>query len=175
MKLRSATPADDVALRAFAAALDARDRTFLGDDPSVCAAPESPGVRDHPLRWIATADDRIIGYASLRRLPAHSRHVGILRLAVASGHRRSGTGTDLARHALVESLHEGVLKVVVEIAAEQEPVIRMFRNLGFSAEALLRDQLRDENGSFHDLLMLAHHARADWSAMDTVGLTGELD
>lgn len=175
MKLRPVTTADNDALRAFAATLDAHDRTFLGDDIEAVTAVDDAGDPRQRLRWIALTGDHIAGYASIRRLPAQSRHVGILRLAVAGNHRRTGIGTDLARHALVESLHEGVLKVVVEIAAEQEPVIHMFRNLGFSAEALLRDHLRAGDGSFHDLLMLAHHARADWSAMNAVGLTGGPD
>ena len=51
----------------------------------------------------------------------------------------------------------------------------MFRELGFEGEALLRDQLcSPEDGSLHDVVLLAHLTDETWSSMLTGGIQGAL-
>ena len=83
-------------------------------------------------------------------------------------------GRTLARYALVEALRAGHRKLVVELAADQENALAMFCSLGFVGEALLRDHIRDRDGEFHDLVMLAHFVDGTWAGMDAIGLTDEL-
>ena len=40
----------------------------------------------------------------------------------------------------------GLKKLVVEVIADQAPLIAMFRGLGFEPEALLTDHVRDRSG-----------------------------
>ena len=71
---------------------------------------------------------------------------------------------------LIEALERGITKVTVMIAADNERAIEMFRKMGFEAEALLRDQLRDpKDGSLRDTVLLAHLADDTWSTMLTGG------
>jgi ribosomal protein S18 acetylase RimI-like enzyme len=88
--------------------------------------------------------------------------------------RRAGLGRTLAQHALAAALRAGMRKVVVELAADQEHVIAMFSGLGFTGEALLHDHIRDRQGDFRDLGVLAHHVDEQWSALDAVGLADAL-
>ena len=46
----------------------------------------------------------------------------------------------------------------------------MFTGLGFEAEALLRDQIRDRTGELRDVLVLAHRVDDNWSGLATLGL-----
>jgi len=101
-------------------------------------------------------------------------HVGELRLVVDPTRRSGGVGRTLARYALVEALRAGHRKLVVELAADQENALAMFSSLGFVGEALLRDHIRDRDGEFHDLVMLAHFVDGTWAGMDAIGLTDEL-
>ena len=80
----------------------------------------------------------------------------------------------LACHALTSSLNQGLRKVQVEIAADDESAIKMFSQLGFTGEALLRDHIRARDGQYHDLVLLAHLVDDTWTAMNTVGITEEL-
>jgi ribosomal protein S18 acetylase RimI-like enzyme len=93
-----------------------------------------------------------------------------VRLVVAPAARGSGLGRDLARHALVRAVEAGMTKLVVEVVAEQGSALGLFTALGFSGEALLRDQIRDRDGRLRDLMVLAHHVGDVATAMDTVGL-----
>lgn len=161
----------------FFAALTERDRTFIEvdvADPRVIARlPDEPG-----RRWVAidTANGpEIVGYASVRPLSGWSNHVGNLNLIVHPDHRRAGVGIELARHALTDSLKRGLRKLQVEIAADHESAIDMFTELGFTGEALLRDHIRDRNGEYRDLVVLAHLVDDTWATMDSLGIADELD
>jgi L-amino acid N-acyltransferase YncA len=163
------------ALLRFFEALPEGDRTFIKEevtDPetvrSWASGPASGG------RWVAEEDGEVTGYVAVRPLSGWSDHVGEVRLVVAPSRRGTGLGRDLARRALVEAVDAGLAKLVVEIVAEQGSALALFTGLGFTGEALLTDHIRDRNGELHDLMVLAHHVGATWSAMDAVGVEDEL-
>jgi ribosomal protein S18 acetylase RimI-like enzyme len=173
MTIRDLTPADVDGLAAFFGALSEEDLTFIREDVHdravIAQLPHTPDPR-----WIAVDGPAIAGYAAVERLPGWSDHVGELRLVVHPARLRAGLGRTLAQHALAAALRAGMRKVVVELAADQEHVIAMFSGLGFTGEALLHDHIRDRQGYFRDLVVLAHHVDEQWSALDAVGLTDAL-
>ena len=164
------------ALLRFFAGLPEGDRTFIREDVTDAdvvrgwAAGGTPGVR----RWVAQDDGTVSGYVAVLRLPGWSDHVGEVRLVVAPGSRGTGLGRELARHALVQAVEDGVAKLVVEVVAEQGAALALFTDLGFTGEALLVDHIRDRDGQLRDLLVLAHHVGDTWSGMSAVGLTDAL-
>ncbi|HET9692286.1 MAG TPA: GNAT family N-acetyltransferase, partial [Acidimicrobiales bacterium] len=101
-------------------------------------------------------------------------HVGELRLVVDPGHRRRGWGRHLARHALAAAVMAGLTKVQVEVVADSQSLLAMFEGLGFTAEALLRDQIRDRSGALRDVVLLAHDVTGTWGSMESIGLADEL-
>ena len=151
------------------------DLTFIKEDVT-----EADVVRawtsgnDRGERWIALDGEQVLAYVAVLRLPGWSDHVGEVRLVVAPAARGSGLGRDLARHALVRAVEAGMTKLVVEVVAEQGSALALFTALGFSGEALLRDQIRDRDGRLRDLMVLAHHVGDVATAMDTVGLSEAL-
>ena len=54
--------------------------------------------------------------------------------------------------------------------AEQVSTIALFQQLGFVAEALLEDHVRDATGRLTDLIVLSNRAADTWATMATVGL-----
>jgi ribosomal protein S18 acetylase RimI-like enzyme len=120
-------------------------------------------------RWVACDGEDVIGYVAVLPLTGWSRHVGELRLVVAPAARGKGVGASLAAHALRQAVEMGLSKLVVEVVAVQEKTIAMFNGLGFRAEALLTDHIRDGRGELQDLVVLAHDVHAAASALETVG------
>ena len=171
MNVRPLAPGDAPALQAFFAAVPAGDRTFFKediDDPDLAAR----WVRDDRCaRMLGVHEDgTIIGFAALVPGVQRTGHVADLRLVIAAQARGRGLGTALAQRMLLEAFRHGFRKVTVEVAAERRGPIEMFLALGFQAEALLRDQLRDPDGALHDLMILAHSVEENWSAMLTAGM-----
>lgn len=165
------------AVRAFFAQIPAGDLTFAKEQP------DEPGLLDRWLRDARTLrllaldaqEKAVIGYAAVIPGMGLSRHVGELRLVVAPEQRRCGVGKALARQALIEAISGlGLRKVVVEVVAEQEPAIRMFRGLGFVAEAILVDHLLDHQDQSQDLILLAHFVADNQGQLAALGVTEAL-
>ncbi len=164
-------PAHAEALLRFFAGLPEGDLTFIEEevtDPAVVRswASGTGGGR----RFVAVDGDEVAGYVAVRPLPGWSSHVGEVRLVVSPTRRGSGLGRQLARQALVTAVGDGLAKLVVEVVAEQGAALALFTDLGFTGEALLRDHVRDREGTLRDLMVLAHHVDDTWSGMATVGL-----
>ena len=153
------------------------DRTFIKEDVSDPATVRA-WVADPAggSRWVAVADDGAVrGYVAVLPLAGWSDHVGEVRLVVAPAARGTGLGRDLARHALVQAVGAGLRKLVVEVVPDQGPALALFTGLGFTGEALLRDQIRGRDGELRDLMVLAHHVGDTWSGMTAVGVADALD
>jgi ribosomal protein S18 acetylase RimI-like enzyme len=169
MQIRPLQRRDRDALEAFVSRIPEGDRTFfkepVDDDGAVAAWLHAGGAR-----WLAASDDDVLGYIAVLPLHGWSSHVGEIRLIVDPEHRGEGVGTALARHAIVEGFRSGLGKLVVEVLANQEFTIEMFRALGFDPEALLKGQVRDRSGELLDLMILAHTASDASAAIVAAGL-----
>lgn len=159
MDVRGLEHADERALQTFFHEIPDEDRGFFKealDEPSVIRRWIDD---DRGVRLVALDDqDRLAAVAAVWPGIGRSSHVGDLRLVVAADDRRRGLGQLMARNALVQALRRGMWKITVEVVAQQEGTIDMFRALGFVAEALLRDQLCGPSGECQDVVLLSHFA-----------------
>jgi ribosomal protein S18 acetylase RimI-like enzyme len=163
-------------LRALFARIPESDRTFFKDDVLDPAVVAGWLTDQRSRRLVAVGEDgTIVGYAAVLPGFGWSSHVGELRLVVDPERRRAGIGKALARQGLVTAIEMGLAKVVVDVIANHEGTIGLFSALGFQAEALLRDHVRDTHGEVHDLIIMGHLVEDTWSAMATAGLEGYLE
>ena len=165
---------DEASVGRFVSRIPERDRTFFKEDvgdPGVIKAWTRPGAA-HSL---AIESGEVIGSASVVPLHGWSSHVGEVRVIVDPGHRGKGVGRALARQAVVDALRLGLTKMVVEVTADEDATVGMFRSLGFDPEALLVDHVRDKAGRLHDLLILAHSVEGASAALQMAGLVPELN
>jgi len=172
METRLLEAGDETAVDRFLDRIPEGDRTFFKEDvadPEVRAAWFRPG----PARLLALADDAVVGYVAVVPLAGWSRHVGELRVIVDPEHRGRGIGQELTRRAMLEALDLGLTKMVIEVRADHESRIDMFRALGFVPEALLADHVRDHAGELHDLMVLAHSV-GEWNASLEIAGIGDV-
>jgi ribosomal protein S18 acetylase RimI-like enzyme len=163
-------PHDVDAAMAFLAAMPEGDRTFFkeGDDRETVERWAHDG---HASRWVLRGDGgEIAAYLAVIPGVGWSSHVGELRLVVGAAHRRRGLGRALARRGLLEAVRAGLDKIVVEVVADKAGDIEMFSSLGFQAEALLNNQIRDRTGQTRDLVILAHDVAAVRDSLEILGI-----
>ena len=173
MEIRELEAADREAVERFVERVPEGDRTFFKEDvaePDVIEAWTRPGT----ARAVAVEDGEVVGYVAVVPLHGWSSHVGEVRVIVDPDRRGRGIGRALARRAVTEAIGLELRRMVVEVIADQEPTISMFRSLGFDPEALLTDHVRDRSGALRDLMILAHSLDEQWSSMVAAGIAQEL-
>jgi L-amino acid N-acyltransferase YncA len=173
MHIRALEITDRDAVERFVDRVPEGDRTFFKEDveaPGVLDAWTEPGT----ARAVAVQDGEVIGYVAVVPLHGWSSHVGEVRVIVDPAWRGRGIGGALASRALIEAIELDLRKMVVEVVADQEPTIAMFRSLGFDPEALLTNHVCDQSGALRDLMILAHSADEEWSSMVVAGIADEL-
>ena len=165
------TAEDADAVLEFFFELTPEERTFFWDDLTD-ARVVSRWVGD-PRRspMCVVEDGRIVAFAALVPQTEWSSHVAELVLVVAGRARRRGYGRLLAQAMLIGALTRDFTKVTVSVAADQPGAIAMFQGIGFQAEALLRDHLREpETGQLRDLVILSHLVEETYAHMLAAGL-----
>jgi len=173
MEIRPIEPGDDDSLMRFFERIPDADRTFLKEDVAdadVLADWSRPGA----ARMIAVEADEVLGSVAVVPLHGWSSHVGEVRLVVDPEHRGRGIGTALARRAVLDALDMRLAKLVVEVIADQDALIGMFRSLGFEPEALLLDHVRDRSGELRDLMVLANSVDEQFAVMAAAGISDGL-
>ncbi|WP_260598799.1 GNAT family N-acetyltransferase [Sphingomonas endolithica] len=158
-RIRRFRPADRDAMLAFAESLPEHDLLFLGRDlrhPRVIDAWQVAIEEGWIDSLVAEDDGEFVGTAALVRDPlGWSAHVGEIRLLVAPTKRGAGLGRDLLEAILAVAPERGVEKLTAQMTPDQIGSVMLFESLGFRAEALLKNHVRDRDGKPHDLAILA--------------------
>lgn len=157
--LRPMTLEDGEALQIFARELPPHDLLFMRRDITKLEgiARWIDAVKRGAMYTIMCEDDRgVAGYSSLHLTELDwSAHVADLRVATAQRARGAGLGRLLTREAFNMALALGIEKIVARMTTDQQGARALFQELGFHPEALLKDEVKDRDGEYHDLLIMA--------------------
>jgi RimJ/RimL family protein N-acetyltransferase len=157
--LRRLEAGDFDAIRAFAEAIPVHDLLFLQRDirnPRVVSA-WLDQLGDGRIRsMLALEGGRIIACTALvHDQHSWSAHVGEIRILIDPASRSGGIGRILAAACVAEARLAGVKKLFVRMTPDQTGALKVFEDMGFIPEALLRDHVCDAGGQEHDIVILA--------------------
>jgi L-amino acid N-acyltransferase YncA len=173
VQLRYMTRGDETSVLKFARALPPHDLLFMRrniSEPKVVEAWANEAATNALTTLLAIREDSIIGcVAIVRDELSWSPHVGEVRLVVASHMRGKGLGRALTQESIGLALGRGVEKLMALMTVDQHGAIAIFEGLGFQAEAVLREHVRDLNGIKHDVVVLSHEIKKYLERMQTFG------
>ncbi len=173
-EVRLMTPADETAVLELARGLPRHDLLFLRRDitnAKVTAAWAQSLVDGDITSLLALTGDKVVGCSAVVTDPlGFSPHVGELRVLLAADARTHGLGRQLIQESFLVALSLGLEKLTTRMTPDQEAAITVFEDMGFRAEALLRDHVRGDDGRTHDLLLLAHDVAAVQAKMALYGI-----
>jgi L-amino acid N-acyltransferase YncA len=157
--LRPMTDGDGPLVQQFARKLPEHDLLFMRRDITKAEGINRwlDAIRRGAMHTLLCEDDAgIAGYSSIHLTELDwSAHVAELRVQVAERARGAGLGRFLTREAFNMALALNIEKVVARMTPDQTGARGLFQELGFQPEALLKDEVRDRNGEYHDLLIMA--------------------
>ena len=159
IRLRYMAPGDAEGVLAFAKSLPAHDLLFLNRDirnPKVIDAWLEQIGQGLIRSLVAVEGDTVVGCnAMVRDELSWSPHVADIRILVSEDCRGLGLGRLLALHTLHRARVDGVRKLTVRMTPDQGGALKLFEEMGFRPEALLRDHVRDADDETHDLAVMA--------------------
>lgn len=106
------------------------------------------------LPLIAVVNDRIVGDNTLHFRAGPGRHIGDLRIFLSKEFRQRGLGSTMLRSVIDIGRRCGLQQLVAEIVADQVPIIKAFRDLGFEQCANYPDYFMMPDGETHDVAVL---------------------
>jgi L-amino acid N-acyltransferase YncA len=146
------------ALLKFTQSLPASDLVFLRMDitqPDIVHEWVENILRDRTTTVLAEVNGEVVGYGNLHYGRVQwTRHIGEIRVLVGAKYRGIGLGEVLVNEMMKLAREKGLTRVVAHLGADQPRVRAMFERLGFHAEALLTDWLKDRNHQKHDLVIM---------------------
>jgi GNAT superfamily N-acetyltransferase len=176
IELRLMTRSDEASVLAFAQKLPTHDLLFLPrniSEPKVLAAWIHEIERGDITSLLAVKNGGVVGCGTLvRDSHSWSPHVGEIRMVVALDVRGQGVGRALSQETFALALGAGLEKFSVQMTVDQRGGIALFESLGFKAEALLRDHVRDVDGNKHDIVVLGHNVAQAGAQMEAYGVPG---
>jgi GNAT superfamily N-acetyltransferase len=176
VEFRLMAQADEAAVLDFAQRLPVHDLLFLPrniSEPKVLAAWIKEIERGAITSLLAVVAGRVVGCGTIVRDPlSWSPHVGEIRMVVSTDARGQGVGRALSQETFALALGAGLEKLMVQMTVDQVGAIAIFEGLGFRAEALLRDHVRDLDGRKHDIVVLGHNVAQVAAQMEAYGLPG---
>jgi len=162
---------DKDALFLFFQKLPEADRLFLKDsvtDPAVVERWATELNYDKVFPILAWRGNEVVADATLHKnLGGWMKHVGTIRIVVASDYHRQGLGSILANELFLHALKCGLEKIVAEMMETQQGARKVFEKLGFKLEATFRGHVRDQIGVRHDLLVLTKDLEDFWANIQT--------
>jgi RimJ/RimL family protein N-acetyltransferase len=174
IEFRLMSRADEAAVLAFAQKLPTHDLLFLPrniSEPKVLSAWVNEIERGDIVSLLALRDGVVVGCGTLvRDRHSWSPHVGEIRMVVALDVRGQGVGRALSQETFAIALNAGLEKLSVQMTVDQSAAIALFESLGFRAEALLHDHVRDAAGATHDIVVLGHNVAQVRAQMEAYGL-----
>ncbi len=81
-------------------------------------------------------------------------HIGKIRLIVDSKHRHLGLSHYLAQIIFFKSQNIHLSKLLVEMMVEQKKALKIFKSIGFTKEAKLKNFIIDTHGEKHDMILM---------------------
>jgi RimJ/RimL family protein N-acetyltransferase len=174
IEFRLMSRADEAAVLAFAQKLPTHDLLFLPrniSEPKVLSAWIQEIERGDIVSLLAMKGGTVVGCGTLvRDRHSWSQHVGEIRMVVSQDVRGQGVGRALSQETFALALGAGLEKLSVQMTVDQRGAITLFESLGFKAEALLRDHVRDVDGKTHDIVVLGHNVAQVEAQMEAYGL-----
>jgi RimJ/RimL family protein N-acetyltransferase len=170
------TRTDEAAVLDFAQKLPTHDLLFLPrniSQPKVLSAWINEIERGDIVSLLAVTQGVVVGCGTLvRDSHSWSPHVGEIRMVVSLEVRGQGVGRALSQEIFALALGAGLEKLSVQMTVDQHAAIALFEGLGFRAEALLREHVRDADGQKHDIVVLGHNVAQVRAQLEAYGLPG---
>ncbi|QDT45936.1 Putative phosphinothricin acetyltransferase YwnH [Gimesia alba] len=114
-------------------------------------------VEQNHAQYVAVAKGSVVGWADIVPVARQSmEHVGHLGMGVVSAYRGQGIGNQLLKNAIAHAWQQGLKRLELEVFADNEPAMRLYRKHGYQVEGVKR-YARCLNDVYQDVVVMAQY------------------
>lgn len=143
------------------------DMRFLKDDiknPMIIERWVSNINYDRVMPLVAHCDDRLVGDCTLHLGKRNLRHMGEVRIFLASDFRGVGLGSKMIMEMEEVAKKIGLHFLVAEVILDHVGLVKAFRRLGFDLRCTMDDYFIDRDNKTHDVaIMVKKLARQEFT------------
>jgi len=140
--------------------LTKQDRLFLRHDVTELERIDARLEKidyDRLIPIIAEKDGKIIADAELEQsVHGWRRHIGEIRVVVATNFQRLGLGELMVRELLQIAAEKGLEKIEAKMMEQQEGALGVMTRLGFEKVAEIPDYAKDLDGKRHNMYIMLY-------------------
>jgi putative acetyltransferase len=104
---------------------------------------------------MAVQGRQVVGWADIFPFWAHAvSHCGSLGMGVLPEYRGQGVGRRLLQACIAKAHAKGITRIELEVRADNERAIALYKSLGFQQEAVKRHAMRFD-GMYYDALQMS--------------------
>jgi putative acetyltransferase len=112
-------------------------------------------VANDAVQFMAVEGSCVVGWADIFPSWAHAvSHCGSLGMGVLPTHRGQGIGRQLLQACISKANTKGITRIELEVRADNERAIGLYKALGFELEAVKRNAMRFD-GVYYDALQMS--------------------
>lgn len=113
------------------------------------------GNIENLIALVALRDDRIIGHAQVLKFPRQRRKgTGDLIVYLHQDFHSVGLGTAMLSELIELARKERLHRIGLEVVADNEKAVNLYKKLGFKVEGVMRDAYFGEDEQYHDELIM---------------------
>ena len=111
-------------------------------------------VANDAVQFMAVQGTQVVGWADIFPSWAYAvAHCGSLGMGVMPSFRAQGIGRGLLQACIAKAQSKGITRIVLEVRADNERAIGLYKTLGFQQEAVKRNAMRFD-GVYFDALQM---------------------
>jgi ribosomal protein S18 acetylase RimI-like enzyme len=112
-------------------------------------------VASDAVQFMAVDGGRVVGWADIFPAWAHAvAHCGSLGMGLLPEYRGQGIGRRLLQACITKAGRKGITRIELEVRADNERAIGLYKALGFEVEAVKRHAMRFD-GLYFDALQMS--------------------
>ena len=112
-------------------------------------------VATDAVQFMAVQGRQVVGWADIFPSWAHAvSHCGSLGMGVLPTYRGQGIGRRLLQACIAKAHAKGITRIELEVRADNERAIGLYKSLGFQQEAVKRHAMRFD-GVYYDALQMS--------------------
>jgi ribosomal-protein-alanine N-acetyltransferase len=107
------------------------------------------------LSLVAQSEDRLVGISAVYQLPRpRQKGIGGMMIYIHQDFHGVGLGTEMVSKLLTLAKHKGLHRIGLEVVENNEAAVRLYKNLGFEIEGILKDAYFGADKKYYNGLVM---------------------